>query len=423
VSEVGNGLAKTSERADLPWTFRVVDEPVVNAFALPGGYVYVTRGLLAHLDSEAELAAVMAHEIGHVTARHGLDQLRRARAAQRRLFLFRVLDPRERHIGLIAAGTAGALLLRHSREHEHEADDLGLRYLLRAGYDPEGLTEVFAVLAKAGEQEEGDQVPAWLSTHPEPQHRHARMSDKISALGGDVGRRRDATTYLEQIDGLVFGQDPRDGFFAGRTFIHPRLAYTVDLPEGWKAAKRGEAVLAVTEDEDVLLFFGISDAESAEAGIAEFFEDPEIRPEEQWRGKIDGTATLSSGFGIVGEDGDLTGLVAFLDHADRVLVMLAVAPAAAWSGHVDPVARSLASFRRLRDPRLLGVEPMRIELVRVKKATTLERFSREQPSVVDLETLAVVNQVDPEQRLEAGALIKRVRGFNPELAAVDVKGG
>jgi len=423
VGEVGHGLAAMSERADLPWTFRVVDEPVVNAFALPGGYVYVTRGLLAHLDSEAELAAVMAHEIGHVTARHGLDQLRRSRAAQRRLFLFRVIDPRARHIGLIAAGTAGALLLRHSREHEHEADDLGLRYLLRAGYDPDGFTEVLGVLERAGEQAEGDQVPAWLSTHPEPQERHARMRSKISALEGDVERRRDARAYLEQIDGLVFGQDPREGFFAGRTFIHPRLGYMVDLPEGWKAARRGEAVVAITENEEVMLFLGVSNAESAEAGMAEFFEDPEIQSEEQWRGKVDGALTLSSGFTIVADDGDLTGLVAFLDHAGRVLVMLAVAPTSAWSGHVDTVARSLASFRRLRDPKLLGVEPMRIELAKVKKATTLEQLAREQPSVVALETLAIVNQVDPDQRLEPGMLIKRVRGFNPELAGLEARGG
>jgi predicted Zn-dependent protease len=422
VSEVGGGLADTSERADLPWTFRVVDEPVVNAFALPGGYVYVTRGLLAHLDSEAELAAVIAHEIGHVTARHGLDQLRRARAAQRRLFVFRVIDPRARHVGLIAAGTAGALLLRHSREHEHEADDLGLRYLLRAGYDPDGLTEVFGVLERAGEQSEGDRVPAWLSTHPEPQHRFERMSAKIDALGGEVGRRRDAKAYLQQIDGIVFGPDPRQGFFAGRTFIHPKLGYAVDLPEGWKAAQRGEAVVAITEDEEVMLFLGTSDAESAEAGMAEFFEDPEIRSEEQWRGKIDGTVAVSSGFAIVADDGDLTGLVAFLDHGGRVFVMLAVAPASAWSGHVEPVAESLASFCRLRDPKLLGVEPMRIELARLKKATTLEQLSREQPSVVDLGTLAIVNQVDPDERLEPGTLVKRVRGFNPELAGLEVRG-
>jgi predicted Zn-dependent protease len=415
VSEVGARLAGVSERPGLPWTFRVVDEAAVNAFALPGGHVYVTRGLLAHLASESELAAVVAHEIGHVTARHGIDQLRRARAAQRRLRVFEIVDPGARHVGRVAAGTAGVLLLRHSRAHEHEADDLALRYLVRAGYDPNGLVAVLDVLDEIG-AEAGETVPSWLSTHPEPEIRHARASRAIEAVARAGTPARQDEAYLRRLEGLVFGSDPRRGFFMGRTFVHPDLEFGIDVPEGWHAAHERRALVAVAADERVMMFVGLTGRRSAAAGMEAFLEDPGVVPGEAWRGNIDGLRTRSRGFVLSGYSDPVVGLVAFVELEDRVFVMLALAPSSVWSSHVAPAAESLASFRRVRDSELLGLEPMRIRLVRVEEPTTLEAFARAHPSAVPIETLALINRVAVDAALEPGLLMKRVVGFNPERA-------
>src|SRR5581483_975197 len=167
--EIGMGrsydreVVATSERPRLPWTFRVVDDPVVNAFALPGGYIYVTRGILAYLNSEAELAGVVGHEIGHVTARHAASQLTRQQLAQTGLALGALASPTvERFAGLASAGL-GVLFLKYSRDDESQADELGLRYLRRANYDPREMPHVFDMLARVSRAEGGGRVPEWLA--------------------------------------------------------------------------------------------------------------------------------------------------------------------------------------------------------------------------------------------------------------------
>jgi predicted Zn-dependent protease len=217
VSEVGARLAATSERPYLPWTFQVLDDPTVNAFALPGGYVYVTRGILAQLDSEGELAAVLGHEIGHVTARHGVhaaSQQLLATAAVGTAAV--VLDP-DHADDWMALGslTMGLVFLKHSRDDERQADDLGLRYLLRAGYDPRQMPPVFEMLDRVA-QLEGGRLPTWLSTHPDPGARTERVVeavDAVQAQGAAAEARLERDEFLTHLDGIAYG--PAQGVAAG----------------------------------------------------------------------------------------------------------------------------------------------------------------------------------------------------------------
>jgi len=167
VSALGKKLAAASERPNLPWSFKVVDDPAVNAFALPGGFIYVTRGLMTHLQSEAELVAVMGHEIGHVTARHGADQMTKSQLANIGLGVGAILSGHEELVGLASQGL-GLLFLKYGRDDERQADDLGLRYLVHAGYDPRPMGDVFDTLERVSASEGGGKVPTWLSTHPAP---------------------------------------------------------------------------------------------------------------------------------------------------------------------------------------------------------------------------------------------------------------
>src|SRR2546422_2039162 len=181
IQQFGAPLAATSERPNLPWSFRVVDDPVVNAFALPGGYIYVARGILAPLNSEAELAGVVGHEIGHVTARHSVSQMSKQQLAQIGLAVGTIASPEfERFAGLASAGL-GVLFLKYSRDAERQADDLGLRYMRRVNYDPREMPHVFELLTRVSQAQGGGRVPEWLAPHPQPQKRRGGSQQEIAA--------------------------------------------------------------------------------------------------------------------------------------------------------------------------------------------------------------------------------------------------
>src|SRR6267143_1986312 len=164
IQQFGARLAATSERPNLPWTFHVVDDPVVNAFALPGGYIFVTRGILAHLNSEAELAGVVGHEIGHVTARHSVSQMSKQQIAQLGLAVGTIASPEFGRYSGLATQALGVLFLKYTRDNESQADDLGLRYMRRVNYDPREMPHVFEMLARVSQSQGGGRVPEWLAT-------------------------------------------------------------------------------------------------------------------------------------------------------------------------------------------------------------------------------------------------------------------
>src|SRR5215468_2662122 len=166
VQTMGNKLVAVSHRPNLEWHFTVVDSPVVNAFAIPGGYVYITRGILAYLGNEAELAGVMGHEIGHVTARHSVRQITREEFAQIGLGAGSVMSPALSQLGGVAQSGLGVMFLRFGRDDEREADRLGVEYAARAAYDPRQVSSFFDVLGRLSAAEDRQTIPGWLSTHP-----------------------------------------------------------------------------------------------------------------------------------------------------------------------------------------------------------------------------------------------------------------
>jgi predicted Zn-dependent protease len=406
VERVGAAIAAKSERPGLPWAFRVLDDPSVNAFALPGGYVYVTRGLLAHLNSEDELAAVLSHETGHVTARHAAVQLRKQQTALNTVGLFRIIDPNLRHVGGLAARTAGLALLKYSRDDENEADDLSLRYVQRTGYDPAAILEVFSVLSSIDRGQ--GRIPNWLSTHPQPDARRQRLAARIAQADPGV-----SAEYLSTIEGMVHGQDARDGFLLAQTYVHPRAGFRVDAPQQWSADYDGSGLVALSPDERALFVLGPSGHASAAEAIEAFFADSAVARGEAWQGRVGGVAMQSSAFAIGQGSDRVAGLVGFLDFDGRVLAMIAVGPEQGWAARAEEVARAFASFGRLTDRTLLEVDPMRIRVITVQSPTTLAELQTQQPSSVPIEELAILNHVAPDAQLPAGRPVKRVEGFNP----------
>src|SRR5881275_776703 len=271
LQQFGARLAATSERPNLPWSFRVVDDPVVNAFALPGGFIYVTRGILAHLNSEAELAGVVGHEIGHVTARHSASQMSKQQLAQIGLAVGSIASPEfGRYAGVASAGL-GVLFLKFSRDDESQADHLGLRYMRRAAYDPREMPHVFEMLTRVSQAQGGGRVPEWLATHPNPENRRGRIEQEIAALPQNFsGAAVNRDIYLRRLDGLVFGNNPREGYFKENQFFHPDLRFRVTFPEGWTTNNGKQAVMAVSPQQDAMVEVSVAKEPTADAAARAF---------------------------------------------------------------------------------------------------------------------------------------------------------
>lgn len=413
VSRLGKQLAADSERPNLPWSFQVVDDPSVNAFALPGGFIYVTRGLMTHLTSEAELVSVLGHEIGHVTGRHSVEQMSKAQLAQIGLIAGMVLQPELANYGDLAQTGLGLLFLKYGRDDEREADDLGLRYLVNENYDPREMPQVFETLRRVSEREtQGGRVPGWLSTHPTPENRIERISSQVASLNRDfsqatVGRER----YLRSVDDVVFGQNPREGYFRGNTFIQPELGFQIQFPQGWQASNQKQAVGAISDREDAVVVLTLSGRSSPQQAAQEFFSQQGVVQGQSLQANVGGLPAVARVFGVQrGQAGDLQGIAAFVEHDNRVYQILGYTLANNWGGYNDELSSALASFSRVTDRRLLDVEPQRLDIVTLPSAMTLQEFERRYPSTVDLQTLAIINQAQPSTRFDAGAEVKRVVG-------------
>jgi predicted Zn-dependent protease len=247
VAEVGRRIAVQSGLAnsEREFTVTLLNSPVNNAFAIPGGYVYVTRQLLALMNDEAELAAVLGHEIGHVAARHSRARNRTSTVSSALAGILGVVTGNP-SIGQIAGQAAQLYTLRFSRQQELQADDLGVRYLASAGYDPLAMSTALAALANQNaldQRSSGDarSNPEWASTHPDPASRVTRAAQRAQA-GGRVDGARNRDQFLAAIDGMLYGDDPREGVINGQTFRHPGLRVAFSAPAGFALANSSKAV-------------------------------------------------------------------------------------------------------------------------------------------------------------------------------------
>jgi predicted Zn-dependent protease len=268
VNELGQKLARSSHRQNLTWHFTVLDSPEVNAFALPGGYVYVTRGIMAYLDSEADLAGVIGHEIGHVTARHGAQRATRQQAAGLGVIAATVLGAvlesqgmsgAGQTLGQLSQGAAAGYVASYSRDQELQADRLGAEYLARSQYNPQNMVDVIGVL-KSQERYAADSARAagrqaseggnWLASHPSNDQRLAEITRAAASYQqgryADDGRER----YLQAIAGLPFGESRNQGITRGRNFYHEPLGIALSAPEGWSIQNSSEAITVVNPGQD-----------------------------------------------------------------------------------------------------------------------------------------------------------------------------
>ena len=353
VAGIGKRMAAKSERPNLPWEFHVVNDGAVNAFALPGGFIYVTRGLLAHMNSEAELASVLGHEVGHVTARHSVQQISKAQLATLGLGIGSILSSDVAQFAGIASQGLGVLFLKYGRDAENQADELGFKYALGLSYDVREMGNVFQTLARASQAGGGGgRLPEWLSTHPNPENRVKRIEERLDTLKTSLSNTvigRDE--FLRQIDGITFGEDPRQGFFEGTTFYHPDMRFQLEFPEGWKTQNTPSAVVAVSPKEDAMVQLGLAGTTPPREAASKFLSQEGMRAGDGSTRSINGNPAATSYFQAQTQQGVLEGIVSFVSYGGRTFALMGYTP----QGNLGPTTTS--SRRRSTASTSCGTPP------------------------------------------------------------------
>jgi predicted Zn-dependent protease len=409
VQELGAKLAKTSERPDLPWTFRIVDDPVVNAFALPGGFIYVTRGLMTYLKNEAELSGVIGHEIGHVTAQHAVHSMSNQQVTQLGVTAGMMIEPKLQRYGQYLNAGLGLLYLKYSRDDESQADHLGFRYMVRAGNDPRQMMGVFDMLSRVSQAGGGGRLPEWLETHPNPVNRSEDFQKEIDTLKLNLSRLSvNQNSYLSRINGMVFGQNPREGFFRDNHFYQPDLQFEFEFPSGWQTVNQKAAVAAINSSQDAVVQITLAQGTSSAKAAKQFFGQQGLQAERLETGNLNGLPAVSAKFRAQTEQGVLQGKAAFVEYKGYTYQLLGYTTEQLWAQYQNIIVGSMGSFRRLTDPKILQMQPMRLKIITVRKPATLGDLAKQEGSPVQLETLAIINQTEVNAGFRVGDRVKMV---------------
>ena len=409
VQELGAKLANTSERPGLPWTFRVVDDAAVNAFALPGGFIYVTRGLMTYVENEAALSGVIGHEIGHVTAQHSVHTMSSQQVTQLGVSAGMMIDPKLQQYGQYLNAGLGLLYLKYSRDDESQADHLGFRYMVRAGNDPHQMIRVFDMLNRVSAASGGGGVPVWLETHPNPANRAEAFQKEIDTLTLNQSNLSvNQESYLRLIDGMVFGPNPRDGFFRDNHFYHPELEFDFVFPSGWQTVNQKEAVAAFSANQDAVLQITLEQGTTKENAAQQFFGQQGLQPERQETANLNGLPAISAKFRAQTDQGVLQGKAVFVDYRGNTYQLLGYSTEKLWPNYQDVIVSSMGSFRRLTDSQILQMQPMHLRIITVRNSITLGELAKQEGSPVLLETLAIINQTEANAGFKVGDRVKMV---------------
>jgi predicted Zn-dependent protease len=415
VETVGMRLARASERPSLPWHFAVVDEPAVNAFALPGGYIYLTRGILPFLDNEAQLAGVLGHEIGHVTARHSAQQYTKATTAGIGVTLLSIFVPEARPFQNLTETALGVLFLKYGRDDELQADQLGVKYAGTSGWDPSGVAGMLRTLGRLDEASGSRKgVPNWLATHPAPADRVEKVQAAIQqqpprAVG--TSGQIDEADFLRHVDGIVYGDSPREGIVRGNAFLHPELRFAMEFPRGWDIQNTPTQVLAKAPDrEDYMLLQLVPNASGsieqiaratmANAGFRQLNGEP---------ARVNGLdAYVGTYQGQMQGLGNVVTLAAHIVHGRTVYLFAGLAPANEFESVQRPFAQSIRSFRELSRQEAANIRPNLVDLYTVRAGDTWASIAERSGGGVKASTLAIMNNYEPNQQPRAGDRIKVV---------------
>jgi predicted Zn-dependent protease len=417
LNDIGQEMAALSHRPHLNWTFTVLDSPVINAFAVPGGYVYVTRGALAHLNNEAELAMVVGHEIGHVTARHSARQYSKQMVFMGGLLLGSLASEEFRDYAGIAGVGLQLLFLKYSRDHERQSDELGVEYAYNAGYDPAEFEDFFRTLNRLEGQQEGGglSLPGFLSTHPMTENRIADVmghADRIRQNNPPQGQLVENTErYMRSIDGMVIGEDPRQGYKEGNAFYHPDMNFQFEVPRGWQLQNTPKMVQMVDDNQNAMIIFQLAKGSTPRNAWENIVASNDLTPvDTPGSTRVNGMPGYAGVCSLRDGDNQYALEVLTVEKGGTIFSFIGLTESGDFRRYQDTFVNSFSSFNTVQDRSKLRVEPTRIQVQRVNRAIPVTDFARRVGLAdVKMKDFLIMNSLEQGERLNQGSLVKTFR--------------
>lgn len=412
VDEMGQRLGTLSHRPELDWHFKILDVSVVNAFAAPGGYVYFTRGILAALNSEAELAGIMGHEIGHITARHSAQQISKAKVAQYGLAGVSIGLSILGIPGLssLAEAGVGVLFLKFSRDNEREADSLGVEYATKAGYDASHMADFFETLKRMESKADRSGLPDWFSTHPSPEDRERAIRMQFTQMQKKLGLKDakiDREGYLRAIDGMIYGDDPRQGYVEGNVYYHPAMRIRFPVPAEWVVNDTPTAVQMVSKKKDAVILFsgapGTTPSDAAQKHVAK----TGARILKSDSDRVNGFSAHWVVAEVASRKGTLKVISLFIQKEKDIFGFHGLSSLRLFPQYETLFKSAMNGFSELSDPKKINVQPNRIRARFTKKTDTIENALRAL-GVPDhkLKDMVILNGMTSGQNTPAHTLLK-----------------
>ena len=413
INRLGQEMAVESHRPKLNWTFRIVDSDVVNAFAVPGGYVYFTRGILAHFNNEAEFAGVLGHEIGHVTARHTAASMRRQQLAQVGMIAGALASNTVRQNFDAVSQGMQLLMLKYGRDAESQSDRLGVEYSSQLGYDANYMAGFFKTIGRLQDQA-GVDIPSFLSTHPDPANREQNVKRLANEWAEKLPGAQDKVNrdgYLRMIDGIIYGEDPKQGYVENGVFYHPVLKFQFRVPNGFRLANSPQAVQMQSEQGDAAVIFTLAQGETPEAAARAWAQQNQLQPQRGGATTVNGMSAYElSGRAGDGQQSPLIDYAAtFISYGGNIYNFTTIAAAQRSGAYANALAATVQSFDELNDPQYLNRQPERVRVKQVGGATTLQAFLQQNGTPADrMNELAILNGMELGAQLPSGTLVKTV---------------
>lgn len=420
IKSEGEKMAKISHRSDIHYEFKILDSPIVNAFAVPGGYVYFTRGIMAYLNSEAEFAGVLGHEIGHIAARHSAKQYSRAMVTQLGLAVGSMVSEEFAQYSDIATTGASLLFLKYGRDAERQSDKLGVEYSTKTGYDAHSMADFFNTLERMRGSDEA--LPVFLSTHPDPGEREknvAELTEKWQRKNSQGNYAINRNNYLRRIDGIVYGDDPRQGYVDDQQFFHPELKFVFPIPRGWSLENTPQQVNMLASTRDMLIVLGVSQQKSLEQAAQMLVSRYGLQVSSSRGLQVNGLEAANLQATQTSQSQTLSLSIFLIAYNNLIYQFIGVSTPPQFSQLV-PITNNVAlGFNRLTDPARINIEPRRIRIKEVTNQASLsEILGRFNIAENEFNEHAVLNGMALNQVLNKGTLIKTIQGKNLSQATV-----
>ncbi|HRE51193.1 MAG TPA: M48 family metalloprotease [Flavitalea sp.] len=420
ITEKGKQMAAISHRPNLPYEFRVVDSDILNAFAVPGGYVYFTRGIMAHFNNEAEFAGVLGHEIGHITARHSVIQQRNAMLGQLGLIAGLVIAPDLAQFAESASQGLSLLFLKFGRDDESQSDQLGVEYSSKIGYDAKEMAGFFKTLQRSAAQVGGEELPDFLSTHPNPLNRYEAVSkgavewqQKLNLNPAKLQVNRNS--YLKRIEGLLYGQDPNQGYVENNSFYHPILKFQFPLPAGWYFQNTPQRVQMAPQDGKAMMMLTLAPGKTLEESANAVLQQYSLKVLDSKKTTVNGLPALAM---LADQQQDqqqqqqqavLRTLSYLISHGGNIYHLIGVAATADFNQYTPYFNNTMLKFSQLTDPSKLNRKPDRVRIKTVSGSPTLRQaLQTYRVPEAKMEEMAILNGLELDHKLSPGDLIKVV---------------